>query len=174
MISWISGSKKNLFNAVSWYRDDHSIFLQNLDSLRNEEEGASALHKKNDVLFSLAWNMMFTDNSCILVLNSLEMKNRVFLSQKVDGNVIYPDYWKFFVLIFSGMTNTAFFEPKSCWKDDIYWLLESFYFNLFGDGKHGLFLSQKVDGKLIFTDYWKVLVLIFSGMGNTVFFESKG
>ena len=24
-MSWISGSKNNLFNAVSWYRDDHSI-----------------------------------------------------------------------------------------------------------------------------------------------------
>ena len=36
-----------------------------------------------------------------------------------------------------------------------------------------VFLSQKVDGNRIFTDYWKVLVLIFSGMGNTVFFWAK-
>ena len=35
------------------------------------------------------------------------------------------------------------------------------------------FLSQKVHGKMIFTDYWKVLVLNFSMMGNTVFFESR-
>ena len=34
------------------------------------------------------------------------------------------------------------------------------------------FLSQKVYGKIIFTDYWKNLVLNFSMMGNTVFFES--
>ena len=35
------------------------------------------------------------------------------------------------------------------------------------------FLNQKVDGKIIFTDYWKVLVLNFSEMGNTVFFVAK-
>ena len=33
-----------------------------------------------------------------------------------------------------------------------------------------VFLNQKVDGNMIFTDYWKVLVLNFSVMGNTVFF----
>ena len=30
LMSWISGSKKNLFNAVSWYRDDHSIIFTKL------------------------------------------------------------------------------------------------------------------------------------------------
>ena len=34
-------------------------------------------------------------------------------------------------------------------------------------------MCQKVDGKIIFTDYWKVLVLIFSVMGNMVFFDSR-
>ena len=65
------------------------------------------------------------------------------------------------------------FEPKSWWKYDIYWLLKSSCFNLFGNGKYGLFLSQEVDGKMIFTGYWEVLVLNFSVMGNTVFFQSK-
>ena len=41
----------------------------------------------------------------------------------------------------------VFFEPKSWWKDDIYWLLKSSCFELFGDGKYGLFSSQEVDGK---------------------------
>ena len=36
-----------------------------------------------------------------------------------------------------------------------------------------VFLSQKVDGNMIFTDYWKVLVLTFSEMGNTVFSWAK-
>ena len=36
-----------------------------------------------------------------------------------------------------------------------------------------VFLSQRVDGNMIFTDYWKVLVLIILGMGNTVFFDPK-
>ena len=35
------------------------------------------------------------------------------------------------------------------------------------------FLSQKVDGKMIFTNYWKFFVLNFSMMGNTVFFSVK-
>ena len=66
----------------------------------------------------------------------------VFLSQKVDGNMIFTDY------------------------------LKSFWFNLFKNGKYGLYLSQKVDGN-IFTDHWKVLVLTFSEMGNTVFLWVK-
>ena len=36
-----------------------------------------------------------------------------------------------------------------------------------------VFLSQKVDGNMIFTDYWKVLVLTFSEMGNTIFSWAK-
>ena len=85
-------------------------------------------------------------------MNFLEGKNVVFLSQKGDENMIFTDYGKVLVLIFSGMGNTAFFEPKSWWKDVIYWLLKSSCFELFGDRKNGLFLSQEVDGKMIFTD----------------------
>ena len=36
-----------------------------------------------------------------------------------------------------------------------------------------VFLSQKDDGNIICTDYWNVLVLTISGMGNTVLFEPK-
>ena len=87
----------------------------------------------------------------------------------------YPVYWllKSSCFELSGDGNTVFFELKSWWKDDIYWLLESSCFELLGGGKYGLFLSQKVDGKIIFTDYWKVLVLNFSEVGNTVFFWVK-
>ena len=76
----------------------------------------------------------------------------MFLSQKVDENMIFTDYRKVLVLIFSGMGDTAFFEPKSWWKDVIYWLRERSCFELFGDRKNGLFLSREVDGKMIFTD----------------------
>ena len=82
----------------------------------------------------------------------------VFLSQEVDGNMIFTDYWKVLVLVFSGDTN---------------WLLKSSCFELFGDKKYGLSLSQGVDGRIIFTGYWEVLVLNFSVMGNTVFFSPK-
>ena len=141
--------------------------------------------KNNEVIFSLAWNIIFSDNWKVLVLKFLEMKNMVFLSQKVDGNMIFTDYWKFLVLIFSEMGNTvfswakklierwyllitemvlfwtfrwweirSFFESRSWWKD-IYWLLRSSCLKLFGDGKYGLFFSQNVDGKMIYT--WSFL-----------------
>ena len=74
---------------------------------------------------------------------------------------------------FLGMKNAVFFEPKNWWKDDIYWLLKSSCFELFGDGKDGLFLSQEVDRKMIFTGYWEVLVLNFLVMGNRIFFSAK-
>ena len=99
--------------------------------------------KNNEVIFSLAWNIIFFDNfksSCFEIFGDKERD---------------------------------IFEPKSWWKYDIYWLLKSSCFNLFGNGKYGLFLSQKVDGNMMFTDYWKVLVLNFSVIGNTVFFWVK-
>ena len=73
---------------------------------------------------------------------------------------------------FSGVKNTVFFEPKSWWKH-IYVLLESSCFELFGNGKYSLFLRQKINEKMIFTDYWNALVLNFSGMENTTVFEAK-
>ena len=48
--------------------------------------------KNNEVIFSLAWNIIFTDNLKVLVLKFVDMKNMVFLSQKVDGNMIFTDY----------------------------------------------------------------------------------
>ena len=142
--------------------------------------------KNNEVIFSLAWNIIFSDNWKVLVLKFLEMKNMVFLSQKVDGNMIFTDYRKVLVLIFLEIGNTvfswdkklierwyllitekvlfwtfrwwrirSFFEPRSCWKDDIYWLRKCSCFTLFSDEKCGLFYSQNVDGKMIFTrSFW--------------------
>ena len=82
-------------------------------------------------------------------------KYGLFWSQKVDGKMIFTDHWKGLVLNFSVMGHTVFFESKSWWKDDIYWLLRSSCFELFGDGKYGLFFSQNVDGKMIFTwSFW--------------------
>ena len=67
----------------------------------------------------------------------------------------------------------SFLEPKIWLKDDIYRLLKWSCFELFGDGKYDLFLSQEVCGKMIFAGYGEVLVLNFSVMGNTVFFTAK-
>ena len=45
--------------------------------------------------------------------------------------------------------------------------------NEMGNGKYGLFLTQKVYWKMIFTDYCKGLVLNFLVMENKVFFTAK-
>ena len=54
------------------------------------------------------------------------MKDMVFLSQKVDGKMIFTDYWKVLLLNFSVMGNTVFFESRSWSKDNIYRLLRNF------------------------------------------------
>ena len=68
--------------------------------------------KNNEMIFSLAWNIIFSHNLKVLVLKFLEIKNMVFLSLKVDGNMIFTDYWKVLVLNFSVMGNTVFFSAK--------------------------------------------------------------
>ena len=80
---------------------------------------------------------------------------RSFLSQKVNGNMIFTDYWEVFVLNFLEMGDTVFFKTKIWCKDDICWLLKGSCFQIFGDRKYGLFFSQKVDVKTIFTwSFW--------------------
>ena len=136
--------QKNLFqrNKLAQRWSFHSIYEDwAAHEMRN---GVVQFYiKSNEVIFSLAWNIIFFDN----------FKSSCF---EIFGNKEH-----------------GIFEPKSWWKYDIYWLLKSSCFNLFGNGKYGLFLSQKVDENMMFTDYWKVLVLNFSLIGNTVFFLSQ-
>ena len=95
------------------------------------------------MIFSLAWNFMFTVN------------------------------WKVLVLKFLRIKNVLFFRPESWWKDDIYWSLKSSCFELFDDGKYSFFWVKKLIEKMIYTDYWETLVLNFSVMGNTIFSSAK-
>ena len=132
---------------------------------------------KSGIIFSLSWNIVYwlLKSSC----------------------------FKFF-----GDEKYGLFEPNVWWKYDIYWLLKSSCFEPFGDGKYALFSGkmlmerlyimftekflfwafrsseirsfsrQKVDGNMIFTEYWKilvlgnqkVLVLNFAVMGKMGFF----
>ena len=53
--------------------------LQNLyDLLKTEKDDLSVLKKNNKMMFSLAWNNLFTVYGKVLVLNSSEMGNTVF------------------------------------------------------------------------------------------------
>ena len=118
--------------------------------------------------------MIFTDYLKVLVLNLSEMGNRVFFSAKK-----LMERWylliteKVLFWTFRRSEIRSFFEPKSWWKDDFYCSLKRSCFELSRDGKYDLFLIQKVDGKMIFTDNWKVLALNFSVMENTNFFPAK-
>ena len=109
---------------------------------------------------SLGWNITFTDNLKVLVLNFLEVINMVFLSQKLMKIWYLLITEKF--CSFRQWEIRSFFKRKSWWKYDIYWLLKRWYLLI----TYGLFLSQEVDGKVIFTGYWEVLVLNFSVVGK--------
>ena len=52
-------------------------------------------------------------------------------------------------------------------------IAEKFLFWSFWEWEIRPFLSQKVDGNMLFTDYWKVLILNFSVIENMVFFLSQ-
>ena len=117
--------------------------------------------------------MIFPDYGKVLVLNFSGWEIRYFLSQEVDGKMIFTGYGKVLVLNFSGMGNTGFFWAKKLMERWYLLVTEKFLFWTFRWGETRSFLSQEVDRKMIFTGYGKVLVLNFSVIGNTVFFESK-
>ena len=108
-------------------------------------------YKKSDkMIFSLAWNIMFTDNWKVLVLG-----NTVFFWVKKWKRWYLLITEKFLFLTFWSGEMRPLFESRSWWKDHIYWLPRSSCFELFGNGKYDLFLSQKVGGKIIFIwSFW--------------------
>ena len=115
------------------------------------------------------WYLLITEKFLFRPFRQREIRS--FLSQKVDGKMIFTDYWKALVLNFSMTGNRSFFESRSWLKDDIYWLLKSSCFELSGDGKYGLFFSQKVDGKMIFP--WSFLAFHdIPGLGKYGFSRS--
>ena len=71
------------------------------------------------------------------------------------------------------MKNVVSFEPKSWWKDDIYWLRKGSCFELFGGEKYGLFGVKKLMEKIIFAGFREVLVLNFSVWEIRSFFQRK-
>ena len=70
---------------------------------------------------------------------------------------------KFLFWTFRRWEIRSFFEPKSWWKDDVYWLLKSSCFEFFGDGKYGLFWAKKlmkrwyllITEKFLFLTFWR-------------------
>ena len=101
-------------------------------------------------------NMIFINYWKVIVLNFSKMRNTVFFwAQKLMKRwyLLINEKFLFWTLHKWGIRSS--FESKSWWKDDIYWLLKSSSFEPFTDGEYDLLLSQKVDGKKIFTlSFW--------------------
>ena len=87
--------------------------------------------------------------------------NTVFFELKIWWKIIFADYCKFLVLILLEVGNAVFLFAKKLLKDNIYWLLKSSCFELFDEGKYGLFLSQKVMEKYYLLITEKFLFLTF-------------
>ena len=93
------------------------------------------------MIFSLAWNTMFTD------------------------------YWKVLVLNFLGIRNTVFFWTKNWWKDDIYWFPKNSCFELFGDGKCVLFLSSNNGNFQWYSRTWEICFFCAMSTSNISFLK---
>ena len=87
--------------------------------------------------------------------------------------MIFTDCGKVPVLILLEIGNTIFSWAKKLIERWYLLISEKVLFWTFRWWEIRSFLSQEVDGKMIFTGYWEVLVLNFSVMGNTVFFSAK-
>ena len=102
------------------------------------------------------------------------MKNTVFLrAKKVDDKMTFTVYWKVLVSNFSETGYTVFFWAKKLMERWYLQITGKLLFWIFRRWKYGLVFSQKVDRKMMSTDYWKFLVLSFLVMGNAAFFSAK-
>ena len=123
------------------------------------------------------WYLLITETFLFWTFQEWEIRSFLRLQMKISYLLITE---MFLFWTFRGWKIRPLFEAKSWCNDDIYRLLKSFCFELFRYGKYGFF-EAKSNGKVIFTDYWKVLVLgyqkvldlSFLVMGNKVFFSQK-
>ena len=111
---------------------------------------------------------MFTSYLKFLALKFSEMENTGFFRAEKLMEIWYLLITeKFLFWIFRRWEIWSFFEPKSWWKDDIYWLLKISCFEIFGDGKYSLSSAKKL------MERWYLLCLfrlsmIFQDLGNMV------
>ena len=99
------------------------------------------------------------------------MRNTVFFWAKKlmeRWYIIFTDYWKVPVLNFSVMGNAIFSWAKNFIKRWYYWLLRSSRFEVFGDGKHGVFSGKKLMERWYLPGLFE-LSMIFQDLGNMIF-----
>ena len=112
------------------------------------------------------------DNYWLLKSSSLELfrdgKYGLFWAKKlmerwyllITGKFLFWTFWRW--------EKRSFFQPRSWWKADIYWLLQSSCFELFDDGKYGLFLAKTLMQIWYLPGFFE-LFMIFQDLGNMVF-----
>ena len=110
---------------------------------------SSKKKKKNDkMIFSLAWifsmeyHVYWSLKSCSCFKLFGDEKYGIFWAKTLTERWTLLITKKFLLWLFWWWEIRSFFESKSWWKDDIYWLLRSSFFKLFGDGKYGLFSAK--------------------------------
>ena len=164
LVFWISGSKK-VFSTQKVSRK--MIFPYYF--LRNAGTGCFGPIKK-----AIRWYFLQHGISCLLITKKFLFQNFwgwkmwYFLSQNVDGKMIFSHYWKVNVLNFLLMGNMVFFLSQEVdGKDDIYWLLRSFCLELFG-GKYDLFSAKKLMKRWYLLGLFE-LSMISQDLWNTVF-----
>ena len=160
---------RSFFDWKSWWKDD-IYWLLKCSCFELFGDGKYRLFLSQKV----GEKMIFTDYWKVPVFKFSGLKNTVFFwAEKLFEKWYLLINESFFFRSFRRLKIRSIFEPKSCLKNVISWLIKSSFFELFWDGKYVPCLSEKGDGKMIFTDYWKVLVLNFLGMGNTFIFWAK-
>ena len=98
-----------------------------------------------------------------------EWEIRPFLSQKVDGKMLFTDYWKVLVLNFSVIGKMVFFWVKKLMERWYLLTNEKFLFWILRRWEIRSFLSQKVDEKMIYILGLFEISMIFWDLGNMVF-----
>ena len=122
--------------------------------------------QKNDEV-SLAWNIMFTDNEKGLFLNFLVFLWYFWAKQLME--ILYLlIIERFLVWSFRNWEIRSFFEPKSWWKDYIYWLLKVVVLNFLVMKNTVFFWVKKLMERWYLLGLFK-LSMIFQGLGNMVF-----
>ena len=113
------------------------------------------------------WYLLITEK--FLFWSFREWEIRPFLSQKVDGKMLFTDYWKVLVLNFSVIGKLVFFWVKKLMERWYLLTNEKFLFWILRRWEIRSFLSQKVDEKMIYILGLFEISMIFRDLGNMVF-----
>ena len=108
----------------------------------------------------------------LTLMKQVHQKGVMFVTrEKVDGNMIFTDYWKCLVLNFLRMGNTVCLWAKRVMKRWYLLITEKFFVWTFRWWEMRFFFSQKADGKMIFAwSFWAFYDI--PGLGKYGFLRS--